>query len=150
MAPLENAPFETDCLTSIHYIFKKAFGIQIPLTLVGDMPRTLLALGEWKFLCLDETAVQSGDLCFVKRIEEPKLIAHVALFLGPNEIFHCKRDVGAVVEDYKAFNSVFEQALTHNQINYIDLRNRELRQKHGGLFLPDNVLDTYLAKQPTS
>jgi hypothetical protein len=137
MAPLEEAPFQTDCLTSIYYIFKKTFGVDIPLTFVGDMPRTLFSVGEWKFLRVDEKAILCGDICFVKRVVEPKLIAHAALFLGPNEIFHCKRDEGAVVEDYANFCSIFEQKLTDNQINYIDPRNRELREKYKTKFLPD-------------
>ncbi|MBS0655313.1 MAG: C40 family peptidase [Verrucomicrobia bacterium] len=135
MAPLEEAPFHTDCLTSIYYIFKKTFGIDIPLTYVGDMPRTLHSGGEWRFLRADVRSIQCGDICFVKRITEPKLIAHAALFLGPDEVFHCKRDEGAVVENYSSFCSIFEQKLTDTQIHYIDPRNRELREKYKDKFL---------------
>lgn len=137
-APIENAPRETDCLTSIHYILKCALGIFLPLTLVGDMPRELLALGEWKFHCIEPRQIRCGDLLFVKRIAEQKLIAHAALFLGPDEIFHCKRDVGAIVESLNCFHATFEQKLTYKQIIYIDPRNKSLREDADDIFLPKN------------
>lgn len=133
MAPTEQAPEKTDCLTSIYYIFKQALNITLPLTLIGDMPRTLLSLGEWKLLCVDTNDVCCGDLCFSSRITDEKLIGHVSLFLGVNEIFHCRRE-GAVIEDYETFQSVFEQKLHEKQIYYIDIRNKALREKHEGIF----------------
>ncbi|HEV3269251.1 MAG TPA: hypothetical protein VGZ69_01210 [Candidatus Rhabdochlamydia sp.] len=43
----EHAPKKTDCLTAIHYIFKKALNLDMPLTFIGDMPRQLLSLENW-------------------------------------------------------------------------------------------------------
>ena len=91
MAPLEVAPLKTDCLTSIHYIFKKAFHHTLSLSLIGDMPR-LLSQSGWVLQVVDSDELCIGDLIFLKRKKETKLVAHVALVIGFNQIFHCKRD----------------------------------------------------------
>ena len=84
-------------MTSIHYIFQKAFDQSLPLDLVGDMPR-LLKVSGWDLQIVDSSDLCTGDLIFLKRKSELKLIAHAALVIGPDRIFHCKRDVGSVVE----------------------------------------------------
>ena len=140
MAPIESAPNQADCLTSIHYIFRKAIGVHVPLTLVGDMPRRLLSLGEWKFCKVDQKEAHCGDLLFAKRITDSKLIAHAALILDPNRIFHCRKDRGAVVETFEEFHSVFEQKLTYEQIRYIDPRNKEMRKQFNGSFIPSREI----------
>lgn len=134
MAPLESAPAKTDCLTSIHYLFLKAFDIQIPLTFVGDMPRLLIST-QWSFHLVDASEFKMGDLIFLKRKAEPKLIAHAALALGPDRIFHCKRDQGAVIESVSAVFEIFEQKIKHSQLKYIDPRNKELREANGDKYL---------------
>ncbi len=140
MACREAAPEITDCLTSIHYIFKQALKVDIPLTFVGDMPRRLLTLDQWEFCEIDPKEACCGDLVFAKRIREEKLIAHVALLLGPDEVFHCKRDGGPIVESFEKFCSLFEQKLTLDQLRYIDPRNREMREKYKDKFIPKEHL----------
>jgi hypothetical protein len=141
MAPLEMAPAKTDCLTSILYIFKRALEWKCAPTWIGDMPRVLLSSGKWTFHVIDSKDARCGDVLFAKRITEPKLLGHMALLLGPNEIFHCKRDSGAVIESWGNFLSVFEQKLTDKQIRYIDPRNTELREKYNNKkFIPENDL----------
>lgn len=136
MAFREAAPEITDCLTSIHYIFEQALKIKIDLTFVGDMPRQLFSLDQWEFCEIDPKEVRCGDVVFAKRIREEKLIAHAALLLGDNEVFHCKRDGGPVVETFEQFRSLFEQKLTFDQLRYIDPRNREMREKYKDKFIP--------------
>jgi len=141
MAPLESAPAKSDCLTSIVYIFKRALQWDFLPTWIGDMPRTLLSTGKWTFHMIDPQEARCGDVLFTKRISERKLLAHAALLLGPNEIFHCKRDSGAVTETLESFFSVFEQKLTDTQIRYIDPRNVELRKKYNDKkLIPEDMM----------
>jgi hypothetical protein len=129
-APLEDAPFKTDCLTSIHYIFQKAFNHPLPLDLVGDLPR-LLSRSGWTLKLIDSNDLLLGDLIFLKRKSELKRIAHAALVIGPNQVFHCKRDAGATIESIEEVWAVFEQTLKEDLLKYIDPRNTDLRGKHG-------------------
>ncbi len=133
-APLEAAPLKTDCLTSIHYLFSKALGIHIPLTFVGDMPRQLRSSG-WDFHVVDIAELRSGDLLFLKRKEEPRLIIHAALVLSVDRIVHCKRDIGIVLESIDSVFEVYEQQIHEDQLIYIDYRNEGLREKYGGCYL---------------
>ncbi|NNM44050.1 MAG: C40 family peptidase [Chlamydiae bacterium] len=134
---LEEAPLVTDCLTSIHYIFKNALGIEIPLTFIGDMPRHLLSFGEWQALCIERERAQVGDLLFVKNKKREKWLSHVGLILGIDRIFHCSKEIGtARVESDQSFFSMYEQRLTLLEMAcYIDVRNKRLRDKHQSAFL---------------
>jgi cell wall-associated NlpC family hydrolase len=134
-APFEDAPSKTDCLTSIHYIFHKVFNRSLPLDLVGDMPR-LLSQSGWSLKIVNSNELCIGDLVFLKRKSETKLVAHAALVIGPNRIFHCKRDAGAVIESIEKVWGVFEQALKKDLLKYIDPRNTALRKKCG-IFLKE-------------
>jgi cell wall-associated NlpC family hydrolase len=129
-APLESAPFKTDCLTSIQYIFRMVFDCFLPLDLVGDMPR-LLSRSGWTLKMTDPHDLRIGDLIFLKRKSEAKLVAHAALVIGPDRIFHCKRDAGAVIESIEKVWEVFEQVLKKDLLKYIDPRNVVLRKKYG-------------------
>jgi len=133
-APIEDAPSKTDCLTSIHYVFRKVFDRSLPLDLVGDMPR-LLSQSGWVLKIIDSHDLCIGDLIFLKRKSETKLVAHAALVIGPDRIFHCKRDAGAVTESIEKVWEVFEQTLKKDLLKYIDPRNAVLRKKYG-IYLP--------------
>ena len=133
-AQREQAPAITDCLTAIHYVFKKALRVDIPLTYIGDMPRQLTAYGEWRPLSIPREEARCGDLLFVKNKEKPKLISHVALFLDANSVFHCNAsDRTAVIQDYEEFSNHYEQALSFRQaVYYIDPRNKCQRLQEQG------------------
>jgi len=100
------------------------------------MPRRLLSFGEWSAHKVAWKDVKCGDLLFVKNKERPKLIAHIALVLNSNQIFHCCSALGAVIESKEQFFSVYEQKLPFEKMPlYIDPRNKPLREKHQGLFI---------------
>lgn len=135
----EEAPSITDCLTSIHYIFKKAFGLEIPLTYIGDMPRQLLSSNSWKPLKIDINQAQCGDLLFVKSTQYTKQLSHVAMFITADKIFHCNLASGtAVIQSPEQFFHFYEQKLNFiHMIRYIDPRNKKLREDHQGGFITD-------------
>jgi len=133
-APLELLPKKADCVTSIYYIFLEAFGIKIPITYIGDLPRSLVR-DKWKFHIVDERGVQLGDMIFVKKIGEKRLISHVALVLDQQSVFHCKKERGAIIEGLFDFFKVYEQSILEEELNYIDVRNVALRILHGGIYL---------------
>jgi hypothetical protein len=119
-------------LTSIHYLFKKTLGIAIPIDYIGNMPRRLFALSEWRVLWISIDNVRSGDLIFVKNREKPKLLSHAALFLNVDRIFHCYARGGAVIQKSEDFFSLYSQELNFKEMmRYIDIRNKELREKQG-------------------
>jgi cell wall-associated NlpC family hydrolase len=128
----EEAPNRADCLTLIHYLFKKAIRMNIPLTYIGDMPRLLSKRG-WKVTIIKESEAQSGDLLFVKDKNQSKFLSHVAVFLNPDSLFHCCRKAKTAVEQKSDdFFTNYEQKLTSDEsILYIDPRNKIMRRKHG-------------------
>lgn len=133
----EYAPEKTDCLTAIHYIFKKALSIDMPLTFIGDMPRQLLSLKNWEPIECTIENTQCGDIFFTKNKNKPKLISHIALIIEPDKIFHCTPILGkAVIQSKEEFFSSYEQKLPFRKmVCYIDPRNKELRFKEG-MYLP--------------
>ena len=133
----EYAPEKTDCLTAIHYIFKKALSINMPLTFIGDMPRQLLSLKNWEPIECNIENAQCGDIFFTRNKNKPKLISHVALIIEPDKIFHCTPILGkAAIQSKEEFFSSYEQKLPFRKmICYIDPRNKELRSKQG-MYLP--------------
>jgi len=94
------------------------------------MPR-LLSQSGWAFKIIDSNELCIGDLIFLKRKSEIKLVAHAALVIGPDRIFHCKRDAGAVTESIEKVWKVFEQTLKKDLLKYIDPRNTPLQKKYG-------------------
>lgn len=136
-ARLEEAPLITDCLTSIHYLFKHALQINIPLTYIGDMPRRMLSYSEWRAVKIDIKDARCGDLLFVKNKEREKLVSHVAMVIEVDKIFHCCVKAGtAIVQSEAEFFSLYEQRLDFREmVRYIDPRNRELRDLHQGVFM---------------
>lgn len=135
----EQAPLVTDCLTSIHYVFKQALSIDIPLTFIGDMPRQLLSFGEWRALKIEMRNVQCGDILFVRNKRNEKLLSHIALIIEVDKVFHCSPSSGtAVIESRNEFFSLYEQKLNFKEmICYIDPRNQKLRADQKGTFISD-------------
>ena len=133
-APLESAPHQTDCLTSIHYIFLEALHVNIPMTLIGDMPRELTHSG-WQFHLIRKEELQPGDLIFLKKRTEPRLIDHVAVALAVDRVFHCKKGEGALCQSLDDLFEVYEQKILEKQLDYIDSRNQALRKIHGGCYM---------------
>jgi hypothetical protein len=135
MAPLEEAPLYTDCLTSIHYIFQRAWGLEMSLTFIGDLPRSLLDSRKWTPLFVDQKEILPGDLLFVKNIMRPRLVEHAVLSLGGDQYFHCRKLEGARIESLDELYTQFEQKLTTDIFRYIDPRNKRLRDEHKGYFI---------------
>lgn len=135
----EDAPSVANCLTSIYYIFKQALGIDLPMTFIGDMPRQLLSCSRWRALRINSKDMKCGDLLFVKNRENERLISHVALFIDVDKIFHCYQRLGtAATQSEEKFFSLYEQKLEFRKMaRYIDARNQELREKHGGIYIVD-------------
>jgi cell wall-associated NlpC family hydrolase len=135
----EAAPFKADCLTSIYYIYKKALNITLPLTYIGDVPRTLLSENNWKALKIPLEEAQCGDLIFVKNKDKKKLLSHVALIIDNKSIFHCSsQHQKAVIQKTQDFFALYEQKLNFlKMVHYIDPRNEEMRKKHNGIFIDD-------------
>ena len=135
----EQAPLVTDCLTSIHYVFKQALHIDIPLTFIGDMPRQLLSFGEWRALQVEMNDVRCGDILFVRNKRNEKLLSHIALIIEVDKVFHCCPSSGtAVIESRNEFFSLYEQKLNFKEmICYIDPRNQKLRDAQKGIFISD-------------
>lgn len=138
-APLEEAPNFADCLTSVYYIFKNAVGVEIPLTFIGDMPRQLQCLGDWKCLKVDIKDIRCGDVLFLKDKEHKTSIRHAALVMDVDRIFHCCQKVGKpTIQSVDDFFSKYEQTLTFKEMmRYIDSRNTELLTKSKSGYISD-------------
>jgi cell wall-associated NlpC family hydrolase len=136
---LEEAPEKADCLTVIHYLYKKALKVTIPLTFIGDMPRRLASYGEWRPLCIKQEDAQCGDLLFVKNKSNTRLITHIAMFIDARSIFHCcLNEKTAVIQRYETFASRYTQSLGFRiAVRYIDHRNQRERDQQGGPFIKD-------------
>jgi hypothetical protein len=136
---LEEAPEKADCLTAIHYLFKKALKVTIPLTFIGDMPRRLASYGEWRPLCIKQEDAQCGDLLFVKNKGKVKLLSHIAMFIDARSIFHCCLDEKtAVIQRFEIFTDRYTQCLSfRSAVRYIDPRNESKRDQQGGPFIKD-------------
>jgi hypothetical protein len=135
----EEAPTVTDCLTSIHYIFKRALGIYIPLAFIGDMPRQLLSFSEWNALKIEINEAQCGDILFVRNKKNEKLLSHIAVIIEVDKIFHCCPYFGtAVIQSRDDFFSLYEQKLNFKEMaRYIDPRNKKLRKDQKGIFISE-------------
>lgn len=131
---LEEAPAYADCVTSIHYLFLEAIGMNIPVSLIGNMPR-LLNEYDWSLRVIDKTEMQPGDLIFLKHREYERLISHVALAVNNTDVFHCKKEIGSVVQSVDHLFETYEQTIFYEQLRYIDYRDEELRRKHAGYYL---------------
>lgn len=141
-APLEDAPTKTDCLTSIYYLFKAAFGQELPVTLIGNMPRKLADYG-WAYHYIDAPQLEAGDVIFIKKRNRPRLISHAALVVKVDSVFHCQMGKGMVQESVATLFETYEQQLFEDQLLYIDYRDGALREQHQGSFIR---VDSYVKK----
>lgn len=124
-ANTEEAPFRADCLTSIHYLFKDH--AELSLDWIGNMPRHLSKKHSWQVLQVSPHELKAGDLLFLKYRKSSRLVTHVAMALGPDEIFHCSREKkGAAIEKIE---EVFARYVQPNDLNamlsYVDPRTEE-------------------------
>lgn len=135
----EEAPKVTDCLTSLHYLFKQV-KVEIPVTYIGDMPRELLKKAACHPIRVKSSQIKCGDIIFCRSKTRPKLVSHVAVALDVDKIFHCNFDLGtAVVQSQEDFFSRYMQELNFRQMaRYIDPRNKPLREQYKGIFIDDN------------
>lgn len=138
-AYVEEAPIAADCLTSIHYIFKKALDFDLSVTFIGDMPRRLFNYSRLRYLKADLTTVRLGDIVFVASKKGTRMISHVGLVVDQERIFHCNWSSGSAdIECFSSFFSKYEQKLTSKEmLRYIDSRNASLREEHDGCFMND-------------
>ncbi len=126
---VEKAPFKADCLTSIHYLFRNKVDIMIDW--IGNMPRYLSQQRTWKCLQIPVQELKSGDLLFLKHKKSSRLITHVAMVLGPDEIFHCSQDKnGALIEKISEVFSRYAQPIdVKAMLSYVDPRtSREVQE----------------------
>ena len=96
------------------------------------MPREL-SQSNWNLHIIDSSEIKTGDLLFLKQQKQARLISHIAIALAPDQIFHCTRHLGAVIQSVEHVFERYEQQLTHDIIIYIDSRNTFLRDKHNGM-----------------
>lgn len=138
-AKCEDAPIKTDCLTSIHYIFKTALRTHIPVTYIGNMPRQLVSYSSWRPLNIKREEARCGDLFFVQKLGKERLITHVAMFLDPDTLFHANYDAQtAVAENFEEFQKRYNQSLNFRRaVRYIDSRSTAKRDEEKGCFIQD-------------
>ena len=136
---VEEAPGLADCLTSIHYIFKRALGFDLSVTFIGDMPRRLFSYSRLSYLKADSNSLKLGDILFVGSKTSTRMISHVALVVDKERIFHCNQASGhAEIESFDEFFSKYEQKLkSQEMLRYIDYRNTALREEHEGSFIKE-------------
>lgn len=121
-AKAEKAPFKADCLTSIHYLFRNK--VDILIDWIGNMPRYLSQQRTWRYLQIPVQELKCGDLLFLKHKKSSRLITHVAMALGPDEIFHCSQDKkGALIEKISEVFSRYAQPIdVEAMLSYVDPR----------------------------
>ncbi len=85
----------------------------MPVTYIGDMPRALFALDNWRFLQVERKEARCGDIIFVKSKRSKREITHMAIVVDAHWIFHCSRRLnGAAFESNRSFFSSYEQKLS--------------------------------------
>lgn len=131
----ERAPEFTDCLTAIHYIFRKGLGESFPLTYIGDMPRLMIQLPGWNALKIECDQAKTGDILFIKEINSNRTISHVAMIVN-NNIFHCSSFYKkAVIQSKEEFFLAYKQKKLIKQLRFIDSRNTKLREEQESKYI---------------
>lgn len=141
-AKQEEAPFQTNCLTAVRYIFFRCTKKNLPYPWIGDMPRELLALCGCSIHRISPDALQAGDLIFLKRnraAPQQRYIVHVMIAIKSNLIFHSTNARGGgYIEDPARWQSrVIEDPARF--LRYIDPRNQSLREYYGSEFIPHPI-----------
>jgi len=123
----KQAPELTNCFSAIYYIFRRTVRLHVPYAFIGDMPRIFCASGQWRPLYIERSDAKYGDVLFVGERGSKRIISHVALIHGVDQIFHCSRRAGtAVIQTDSEFFSHYKQGFNFKQmVSYIDPRNEE-------------------------
>lgn len=114
----------------------------MPVTLIGNMPRTLLfletwyALKTWRAIRCPLEKAQCGDLLFVQQKDKDESpISHIALIIEADKIFHCNlASKTAVIQSREEFFRSYEQKICLSaMIMNIDPRNTKPRPTQGAI-----------------
>lgn len=87
-----------NCVTAVRFVLESA-GLRIPRVWIGDLPAAL-AHYHWRALSISIDQLHAGDLLFVKREDR---LAHLALAVDKQRIFHCTYGRGAVIDETRFF-----------------------------------------------
>ncbi|MES2273922.1 MAG: NlpC/P60 family protein, partial [Chlamydiota bacterium] len=127
----ECAPWQTDCLSAIRYLFKKSSRNEFELDFVGNMPKTLYRWG-WSILRVKKTCLKAGDLIFVGT--NKRQISHVAIALSSEQIYHSSQKKNGCIEKIETLFREYLQPKTISELlAYTDERgtlSKRFYQKH--------------------
>jgi cell wall-associated NlpC family hydrolase len=125
-ASRQQAPEVTNCFSAIYYIYSRSVSMDLPLAFIGDMPRVFNSSCQWELLSIERNEAKYGDVLFVGEKGGDRIISHVALVLGVDQIFHCCfKAKTAVIQDDREFFSHYEQGFDIKQmLSYTDPRNK--------------------------
>lgn len=137
------APYQTNCVTSIRYVLKSCSKYPLPCSWLGDMPRTLVSEYGYSFCQIDIGSLRTGDLVFISSSEgfshssNRRSVVHVAMAVGVGILFHSSYERrGACLENILDPCDRFSREIRRNIINdsaflmrYIDPRNHGLRKR---------------------
>lgn len=116
------APLETDCITAVEDIARKAFNAlifpqdkTIPIESIRQVPRCMISNG-WRPLLVTLEDVRCGDVAFVAKIGSA-LVSHAGMFLSQHWIFHSNlADQTGVVSTFNNFAMDYNTRLPCSQI----------------------------------
>ncbi len=128
----EDAPALTDCLTSVHYLYKKTAKIEMSLEWIGNMPRALVKKWGWSIAKISRSELQSGDLIFVRDKAASRRITHVVLALSADKVFHSSMKAkGGRIEDISDIFTTYTQSKqVKSLLAYIDPRTSREERKN--------------------
>ena len=145
----EQAPYTTNCVTSVRYLFETALKQPFPYVWIGDMPRKLVAEYRCKIHQVALEELKPGDLLFLRKnssnttYKAHRYITHLVMALASGECFHCSehRD-GGKIECLSRPLDEYARSLAKRVVDepylflrYIDPRNAKLLEEHEGEFL---------------
>lgn len=119
------APEHADCVTAAAYVSRRVWDLTIPRALIGDLPRVLLG-SRWTIDVVAQEKLAIGDWIFCASPTIERLVTHVVLVVGPNEIFHCKEGEGAVITTVDRIWKEYRQKLTIGLSEHIDSRGNRI------------------------
>ncbi len=119
------APGHADCVTAAAYVSRRVWDLTIPRALIGDLPRELVRSG-WTIDVVAQEKLAIGDWIFCASPTMERLVTHVVLVVGPNEVFHCKEKEGAVITTVDRTREEYIQKLQMELPRYIDPRGNRI------------------------
>ena len=145
----EQAPLVTNCVTAVRYFLSHYASLPLPKVFIGDLPRILFRMG-CSLQQIKISEMKLGDLLFFKNpsmqwpCSKRQYITHVAIALGPTQIFHSTiYRGGGQREDLVKPTSLYAKNLVNRVIDepflflrYIDPRNQKLREAIKDELLP--------------